>query len=213
MQHEFALTPKELYFLASILKARYFDYSYYRVLGDVQKRAQFHRREALRHLTELGLYREDFSGTVTVSKALTETLEPVFFGPTETTVQLLFPAGGKMNTWRLHMLGQKITRVIIEKDWLALRILEDSDLERLIKELTPQSTATAPLRPLDKPYVQRIVTVRQATVGSPVHEEIWLEQDGLLYKDSHAPELTYLTAKDFSKHIYDILKGEHVWEA
>ena len=38
MQHEFVLTPKELYFLGSIFRARYIDYAYISAMDDIQKR-------------------------------------------------------------------------------------------------------------------------------------------------------------------------------
>ena len=211
MQHEFVLTPKELYFLGSIFRARYIDYAYISAMDDIQKRYQLHRREALRHLTELGLLREDFTGEITVSAPLQQALRPVFFGPTETVIQLYQARNARINTWRLHHLAGRSTMVTMGNDRLYLRAAEAAAIDQLIRELTPVSATVAPIRPLEREYVRHMVTVRQATVGSPAHEEIWLEQDGLLFRDGPDPEMTYLTSGQFAEHMGEILKGEFIW--
>lgn len=212
MQHEYALTPKELYFLGELFQARYIDFFYISALGDVQKRLHAHRREAFRHLAEQGLLREDFDGGHHVSAQLRQTMRPVFFGPTETTLQLYCPGQCEVRAWRLHSLDGQITRVIMEDDRLYVREMDDAGLRRLAALVAPQTEPVTPARPLDRVYVRRIVTVRQATVGTPAHEEVWLEQDGIIYRDGHEPVLTSMTAEEFKEHIYGILRGEHVWQ-
>lgn len=211
MQREFVLTPKELHFLGGILNAHYIDYFYISAMGGIQQQLQMHRREAYRHLTELGLLREDFSGAATVSPALQETLRPVFFGSTGTTVNLYKFGQQEPRRWRLHKLDEKITQVTLENGAFYLQQMDDAGLRRLAAQLMPLSMAETPARPLVRSRVQHAVVVRQATVGSPAYEEVWLGQNGFMYKDTREPELPYLDPKAFSEHIFDILKGEYIW--
>ena len=101
--------------------------------------------------------------------------------------------------------------VTMGNDRLYLRAAEAADIDQLIRELAPVSATVALIRPLEREYVRHMVTVRQATVGSPAHEEIWLEQDGLLFRDGPDPEMTYLTSGQFAEHMGEILKGEFIW--
>ena len=214
MQQAIGLSPRELYFLGGILKARYIDYVYISAMGDVQKHFQAHRRQALRTLTEKNLLREDFSGNITLADGVELILKPVFFGPMETTVQLYLPGQGQIRTWRLHQLEQAITLVEMADDEISLQIAGERQLEHLIRTLLPQTKAQGPIRPLDKMYVRRVVTVRQARVGAPAHEEIWIEQDGIMYRDDHKETTPLmLTADAFAQQMLMTMKGEREWEA
>lgn len=213
MQQEIALSPRELYFLGGILKARYIDYVYVSAMGDVQQNFQSHRRQAMRSLTEKNLLREDFGGNITLADGVKQILEPVFFGPMETTVQLYLPGQGQIRTWRLHQLEQKITLVEMTDDEITLLVAGERQLDRLVQRLLPPTKAQTPKRPLDKMYVTRVVTLRQARVGTPAHEEIWVEQDGIMYRDSHDNDIPItLTADAFAQQMLMTLKGERKWE-
>lgn len=214
MQREIELSPKELYFLGGILKARFIDYVYISAMGDVQKDFQKHRRQALRSLTAKDLLREDFSGNITLADGVENILRPVFFGPMETTVQLYLPGQGQIRTWRLHQYEREISIAEMVDDEIALQLADERRLESLIQILLPQTRAQAPTRPLDKIYVRRVVTLRQAKVGAPAHEEIWIEQDGIMYRDNEDEESPLmLTADEFAQQMLITMKGERKWEA
>lgn len=80
------ITPTELYFLGTLLKARYIDYAYIAAMPDIQKRYEFRRQEALKALDERGIIDEDFSGNVEVDDDIAALLTPVFQGTIESRV-------------------------------------------------------------------------------------------------------------------------------
>ena len=77
------LSPQELYFLGTVLDARYIDYDYISHMPDIQKRYSVHEQETMSQLADKGYVDEDFSGNVTVNDEIRELLEPVFFGEIE----------------------------------------------------------------------------------------------------------------------------------
>ncbi len=88
MEKEIILTPEELYYLGTLLQAKYIDYAYVAAMDDIGQNYKLFEKETGAALVSKGILLEDFSGNTEISEAAAGLLRPIFFGETETSIDI-----------------------------------------------------------------------------------------------------------------------------
>lgn len=130
------INPKELFFLAKCMKAKYIDYSYIKdVCG--QKESEQAVNEIVNSLEEKEYVFAGFDGSIEIDSEVSEILEPVFFGETE--IRLI--AGDRQINY--HVSGKSVTVCRKLNDLLSFsKNMEKPDLENeeeIITEIVVQT--------------------------------------------------------------------------
>ena len=123
---ETRLSLTELYFLGTLMQAKYIDYSYIAAMPDVSKQYDLHEQEALAGLEKAGLIDVDFGGDAEVTEATRSLTEPVFFGGIETRAELDGPCN-------LHALEGRITLARLDGTDILLAAMGEDDLRTLLR--------------------------------------------------------------------------------
>lgn len=119
------LTPEELFFLARKMKAKYLDYEYLSLMGDIQNDAEAKEMKALESLTNKDYIDEDFEGNIEIADYVACILNPVFFGKIESLIK-------KNEIIKLHIIDDCISECRIANNELSLRNINDVDLSEII---------------------------------------------------------------------------------
>ena len=184
------LSPQELYFLGTVLDARYIDYDYISHMPDIQKRYSVHEQETMSQLADRGYVDEDFSGNVTVDDEIRELLEPVFFGEIEARLMAGEPGDKDLDRCNFHFLEGRITKVTGE-DALTFAEFGDDELRKTVEECF-SGYGKVLEGTFDEDKIERVVSIicAKANVGS--YRKSWLCMNGTIWQaaENGEPELT-----------------------
>ncbi len=174
------ISPQELYFLGTVLEAKYIDYEYIAHMPDIQKRYSVHEQETLSQLADKGYVEEDFSGNVSVSEEISEILAPVFFGEIELKLMTGEPGDKELDKCNFHFLDDKITKVSGE-DRLTVTEYSQDELIKAIEECFNGYGKTAE-GTFDEEKIEKIVSIicAKANVGS--YRKSWLCMNGTIWQ-------------------------------
>ncbi|MBR2701865.1 MAG: hypothetical protein IKE77_07265 [Erysipelotrichaceae bacterium] len=174
------LSPQELYFLGTVLEAKYIDYEYIAHMPDIQKRYSVHEQETLSQLADKGYVEEDFSGNVSVSEEISELLVPVFFGEVESKLMAGEPGDKELDKCNFHFLDGKITKVSGEDRLTVIEYSQDK-LRKAIEECFNGYGKTAE-GVFDGEKIEKIVSVicAKANIGS--YRKSWLCMNGTIWQ-------------------------------
>ena len=175
------LAPQELYFLGTVLNARYIDYDYISHMPDIQKRYSVHEQETLALLTDKGYVDEDFSGNVFISDEVRELLEPVFFGEIEARLMAGEPGDGELDRCNFHFLENIITRVTGE-DALTITEYGNAEFREAVENCFAGYGRSPEAEAFDEQKIEKVVSVicAKANVGS--YRKTWLCMNGIIYQ-------------------------------
>ena len=123
---EIRMSLVELYYLGTLMEAKYIDYSYIVAMPDIGKQYDLHEQEALAGLEKAGLIDVDFGGDAEVTDAARRLAEPVFFGTIETRANL----DGQRN---FHAHQGRITQARIDGEDILLASMTDDDLRTALR--------------------------------------------------------------------------------
>lgn len=129
MEWSCELTPMELFFCTRVMQAKYLDYEYFRRTPDVQKQYLLHEQETLEQLEEEGILEQDFDGSVQMQPEYERLLEPVFFGETESRLDVEQKPGR-----RFHMYKGRIVMSQIGGERIAFREVKEEELASFLQE-------------------------------------------------------------------------------
>ena len=137
MEGQLKISPEELFFLGKQMRAKYIDYDYVKMMGDLQQKYPLKEKEIMAGLVKRGLLMEDFSGNMELNEEIRNLLEPVFFGDFEVEIILGTPKEG----WRIekfHFYKGKIIQTVPEKKSLIFFAGGENGLKKLKEELLPE---------------------------------------------------------------------------
>ena len=112
MIEKLSVTPQQLFFLGSILNAKYIDFSYISALGIVDENVKLLESEIKADLSSKGILKENFSGDVDLDSNAKELLLPLFECEHEITIDVI-TSGDRtsVESYKYHFLKEKVTRV------------------------------------------------------------------------------------------------------
>lgn len=122
---EVILSPEELFFLARKMKAKYLDYEYLSLMGDIQNDIDVKEEKAKESLSSKGFVEEDFEGNIEVENDVVELLNPVFFGTIECLIK-------KQDNIKLHVFKDSITQCLKTEAGLSLKRVSSEDISDIL---------------------------------------------------------------------------------
>ena len=122
---EIVLTPEELFFLASKMEAKYLDYEYLSMMGDIQTDYEVKETKAMESLSSKGYIEEDFEGNIEVGEDVSKIVSPLFFGKIECLIK-------KEADIKLHITDEMITECLKTDDGLVLRNIDTKGIEDIL---------------------------------------------------------------------------------
>ncbi len=121
------LTPRELFFLAKLMNAKYLDYAYIAMMPDIQINYSLNEIEALEALSDKGYVESDFAGELDIDPQVINIMSPVFFG----TVECLIIKNDKK--YRIHQSDSNmILSEISDSSNLEFRQIDDNMLRSML---------------------------------------------------------------------------------
>lgn len=203
------LTAEQLYFLGECMKAKYIDYDYVAAMHEMHRNYQRSRRKYISELAQTGLVRERLSGEITVRPTPAKLLSNVFFGETETTLQVIEPQGTETSvTWRFHWHEGEVTQVRTAGSLFEVTPCDGEMIQSLVFQLVNTAENPQPLAQLSQERVQKILMAKRAVVGKDSTMMILFVQDGGLYTTDEAGIPISVSCKRGRTLLIQALKGE-----
>lgn len=211
MEHYVALTPGELYYLGTIMQAKYIDYAYVAAMEDIHHSRSVYETEARSALISKGIITEDFSGNVDVESKANELFQPIFFGEFESCIDITSlgddPA---VNTMRFHRFNGHTTMVSSnDKGELQISSVDADELDMIAKELLSAGYGymeSAVIEDIPNEKVTRIIAVKNTVIGKSAVVKLFIEADGIIYSENSSEEIVSMTAQGFLDSVLDIIK-------
>lgn len=210
MEKDMILSPEELYYLGTTLQARYIDYAYVAAMNDIKQNYALFETETRASLVSSGVLMEDFSGNVEVDAAALALLKPIFFGETETSVDVC--ALGEPNrvlVYKMHFCDGAVTLVTCESGKLVLKSIDQLGIKDLVSGLLPANYAGTDdtVAGIDKEKITRFIAVKQAVVGRSAQVKTYIEAEGVLHRETEDGRIERLSGDRFIEDVYTVVKG------
>lgn len=209
MEKEILLTPEALYYLGSLLQAKYIDYAYVAALGDIKQNYALFEKETRASLVSQGILTEDFSGNLEIDPTALALLKPVFFGEIETAISICTTGErSAVSLCMFHFHDGVITSVITRNGQLILRNVDRLSIRKQVEALVPlgyqaQDGTVAQVNP---DSVNRMIAVKCMVAGAGTVVKTFVEADGMLYHQLE-DRLESISAEAFITIVYSIVKG------
>lgn len=205
------LTPRELYCLGGILNAKYIDYAYIAALDDIGQDFELFKKETLASLVSKGILMEDFSGNMELDENFAQLLLPIFFGNIETSLNICTIGEElKVDIYNFHFHNGNVTLVKNHENVLLLCKVDSKYMLSIIKDLLPgnySSESNNTITNFDKSKVSRFFSAKGIDIGKVSRVKTFIEYDNILCTEADQTRLISLSAEDFIKGVFDIIKG------
>ena len=215
MKKEIILTPEELYYMGTVLRAKYIDYAYVAAMGDISQNRGLYESLCREGLAKKGILLEDFSGQTEVDRSARQLLEPVFFGEMEASLDVAFITEDGNRTARnrrFHFYEGRITSAVPGPEGIVLQEADDGQLQAWIAALLPEGYQAEeeklPIKDMDRKRISRILAVKNTRVGEKSTVEIYVEYQGKIYRELADGMAESLPGAQFCLRAYRGLKGE-----
>lgn len=211
MESVILLKPEEIYFLGSLLDAKYLDYAYMAAMDDIGTNMVMFRKKVQDSLVKKGFLLEDFSGNLEVKRELKELLEPVYNGEFETECSLLQKGEDKTaQIIKFHFLNGKITKVTLEDNMLTLKSVTEQDIDSIITSLLPQNYDNLELKDgenFDKDKAEGIISIKTCLVGKSSSVDLFALCNDVVYREDDKGQVVPVTASEFRSKVHSRLSG------
>lgn len=209
MLEKVSLTFEQLFFLGEMMNAEYIDYRYIESMKDIEQRYSFLKNTSTAELVEKNLVEEDFFGEVTVKPELAELLEPIFFGKTESTIDVVAIDEDTVSaTSLLHFYEQKITLVSIINDKIEVSSITNEQVTDLVVELFPDSQCDVTNAVYDSDKVNKVIRVNTATVAVGSKSGLFAVCDNAMFFEDENSTVVCISKNDFINRVEQLLRGD-----
>lgn len=205
------ITPEELYYLGTLMQARYIDYAYVAGMNDISQKRALYEKETAASLVKKGLLMEDFSGETEIDGEAEALLRPVFFGETETSVDMIDAGTGETAVNKYHFLDGKAVSVTVVPSGLMICPTGSDSIKETISSLLPDKTAPFEkkvISDLPKEKVDRIYAFRRMEVGKASECFYAVLSEGELYCSSDDGGIETVSAAEMVRMAYETVRGE-----
>lgn len=211
MEREILLTPEELYYLGTLVQAKYIDYAYVAAMDDIKQNYALFEKETNAALVNAGIIMEDFSGNMEVDPYVLSLLKPIFFGETETSLDICeLGEKNRIQVIKYHFYDGVITSVINEAGKLKIKAVNQEEIQKMVSAILPMNyTCTSPgvIPEIDKESVTRFVVIKSVVVGQRSNVQAYIETNGILCHEKVEGQIESVTKEMFVSDAYSILKG------
>lgn len=209
MTKEIVLTPEQLYFMGRLLQAKYIDYAYVAAMNDINQNFALFETEAKAALVSAGVLMEDFGGNVEVDPAVLSVLKPIFFGETETSIDIC--SIGETNTvavYKYHFHDGAVTMVTGEKGKLVIKNADQIAIREKVESLISETynAESQVVETVDKAHITRFIAFKQIRVGMTSMVKTYIESDGVFYQEKEE-SIESVTRTQFVSDAFDVVKG------
>lgn len=205
------LTPRELYCLGGMLNAKYIDYAYIAALDDIGQDFELFKKETLSSLVSKRILMEDFSGNIELDDEISQLLKPIFFGSVETSLNIcLIGEELKVEILNYHFFEDKVTLVKNQNNDLLVSRVDPELILKTVEDLLPDNYSAVSGQPIidfDKTMVTRFFSAKSNDVGHMSQVKTYIEFNGVLCTEKEEAGLLSLSAEDFIKDVFNIIKG------
>lgn len=210
MDRKLTLTPEELYYLGSLLQAKYIDYAYVAAMDGMKGGYALFETETRAALVSSGILMEDFSGEITIDPAAAALLKPVFFGEFEACVDICeYAQVKKVRTYRFHVHDGIITMVTNVQGKLVLSEMDQLSVQDSISGILPETYRCKTAEHVEKlspESVTRVIAVKNNSVGKSAVVKMYVESSGIVYQEG-SNGIESVTREMFITSTLDIVKG------
>lgn len=168
MNKEIIITPEELYYLGSVMQAKYIDYVYVSNIAMLEDNIKKVKADARRTLSEKKYIEEDFSGDVMVAYDVESVLKPVFFGEKESSVTDINKRDELASFTNYHFLDGAITAVTEVDEKLEVFSVTAEEIENKLDKLIPSSYEDSVKGEIEinSDDVSRVISIKHFHVGT-----------------------------------------------
>lgn len=206
---ELILTPEKLYYLGTLLQAKYIDYAYIAAMDDVAQNYSLFEKEACTELVKAGVLIEDFSGNTEIKGVYRDILSPVFFGETETSIDICnVKEGNKVSIKKFHHHDGKTTMVQGKDKELTLSSADCDSIKAEIEAVLAEDYSCEDNKVIDKlenDKITRVIAVKRNELRKKNVVKLLVEYDGIIY-DDNAKKISGLSKEQFTDLVYSIVK-------
>ena len=206
------VSPGELYMIGKILNAEYIDYAYVAAIQDIGESFELFEKKMTDSLVAKALLEEDFSGEVVPTGKAVNLFTPVFFGNTETTLDICsIEAPAKINTFKFHFFDDQITKVTgVEDGMLQMESISNDDFNKMIDSLLPKDPVAEDVaddKAFDKEKISKYIVAKSNKIKESSRVAAYFESDNRTYKEDESGNVICVNADDFKAEIAQILTG------
>jgi len=211
MTKEILISPKELYYLGSMLQASYIDYAYVAAMEDIGNNYELFEKETAAQLVKKGILIEDFSGNMQVSDVALALLKPIFFGTVETALDVCsLGEKSQVDVSKYHFHEGQITSVHGKGENLficegSLTVIREK-VETIVRE-DYSCKATEKVAAIKQEDVTRFVSVKSLDYGNKAVVKVYVEANDVMCQELEDGTVESLTRDMFVEAVYDVLKG------
>jgi len=211
VENEITLSPEELYYLGSVLQAKYIDYAYVAAMDDIGQNYALFESEAKASLVKSGILMEDFGGNLEIDQTVLSLLRPIFFGEIETSVDVCKLADeSTVDVYKFHFLDGTITMVTGVERKLSIKSVDQLAIMGLISGLVPEDYScneSVVVSEIDKEKVTRFIATKCIKIGKISVVKTYIEADGVFYREKEENVIESVTKDMFISDVYDTVKG------
>lgn len=190
------ITPEELYFLGSMMNAKYIDYAYIAALDDISENYALKEAESIASVSNKGILDEDFSG-VSIKSEMLQLFKPIFFGESELVVDFYDFVSEKasVNISRFHLLDGNITRVVEEENVFSVESTTSemlwNSIEKILKNRDGEPIESA-IKISDTFNPDKMLVLKYAEVGEESISLSFIFVDGYVYVLTKEDEIDFV---------------------
>ena len=198
--NKLVLSAKQLYYLGTVVGAKYIDFAYIAAMGEPENSFKIFASGIKDELGDKNVITENLSGDLDVDQSVVETLKPVFFGDTEVALEECINSSSPVvNSYRFHLMADKITCVKNMEDGFAISSVSDSEIKTIldgfVKRVTNEGEEV--INPEETLInAERILVVKRLKIGRLSVVDNYLELNGSLYQEKD-DELIKVSADTF----------------
>lgn len=190
------ITPEELYFLGSMMNAKYIDYAYIAALDDISENYALKEAESIASVSNKGILDEDFSG-VSIKSEMLQLFKPIFFGESELVVDFYDFVSEKasVNISRFHLLDGNITRVVEEENVFLVESTTSemlwNSIEKILKNRDEEPIEST-IKISDTFNPDKMLVLKYAEVGEESISLSFIFVDGYVYVLTKEDEIDFV---------------------
>ena len=210
MDKVIVLSPEELYYFGTILQAKYIDYAYVAAMDDIGQNYTLFEKETAASLVNKGLLFEDFSGNVEISDEALALLKPIFFGETETSIDICeLGDENRVSVYKFHFHDGAITMVSGKEGKLEIKLVDQILIQDMITKLIPKNYSCEQKVVTDIPRdkITRFFAFKKILVGKTSVVKTYIEADGVIYQEKDEEHIESVAKESFLSDTFDIVKG------
>ena len=207
MEKTITLSPQELYYIGTLIEAKYYDFAYVTMMVGEPGDYKIIEGEAKSSLLNQGYLIEDFSGNLTVSDDLKELVIPVFMGNVEVSIEVSdIKNNNKVDACKIHRYQSDITVVEVSDGALVLHKGTVDEVENKIRELTSDEDYEDNIAFEGDPSdAEKIIAIKVVNVGVSSDVYNYVLADGKAYQEKNDGLVT-ISGNTFVDQMSRILK-------